>query len=57
MWCPNVNSLDFIKQVEYLGEDLAYHLWEMNNGNPLYVLTNKGERSELLESLKNELGE
>ena len=56
MWCPNVNSPDFIKQVEYLGEDLAYHLWDKNNGNPLY-LTNKGKRSELFESLKNELGE
>ena len=56
MWCPNVNSPDFKKQKEFLGEDLAYHLWDKNKGFPLH-LTDKGEPSKLFESLKAELGE
>ena len=54
MFCPNLNDpsvkVEFEKMVSTFGEDLAYYLWNANNGNPLYQAPN-GERSRLFNSL------
>src|ERR1035437_1086439 len=55
-YCPDINSKDFKKMVEHLGEDLAYHVWDKNGGNSVEYAPN-GEKSIMFESLKNELGE
>jgi hypothetical protein len=53
LFCPNIESDDFKEMLGAFGgeqEAYIYHLWNENNGNPLY-LDPKGNPSELFEDL------
>ena len=50
MICPNVNSQEWQHLVTAVGEDLAYYLWDANNGNPM-SMTPQGELSPLYDQM------
>lgn len=50
--CPNKNLPEWKELVEAIGEDFAYHVWDVNNGYPLNK-TKDGKSSDLYHNIED----